>query len=235
MPEKAATEGATQVWGALVASTATTVVIFVPIMFLQDVSGQLFSDLALVISVAVIASLFIAVTVIPAAAGNWIRDSNQVDLHASWWDAATRKIMTVTDSDRRRKSLIGGLFVGATVLTWALLPPADYLPKGEQGWIFAFILMPPGQSVTAGKEEFADVVIERMDPYLDDEAELQLHNYFMGMFGSFAFAGGRTWSTPAIRMPSSTNSTAKYWPGSRTRWLSRRSGEYSIDWAVGQY
>ncbi len=187
----AATEGATQVWGALLASTATTVVIFVPIMFLQDVSGQLFSDLALVISVAVTASLIIAVTVIPAAAAHWVRDSNQGDQHAKLWDAATNWIMKITDSDRRRKSLIGGLFVGATVLTWALLPPADYLPKGEQGWIFAFILMPPGQSVTAGKEEFADVVIERLKPYFEEDAELQLQNYFMGMFGSSAFAGGR--------------------------------------------
>ena len=66
--EEAAISGATQVWGALVASTATTVVIFLPIMFLKDASGQLFADLALVISVAVTASLFIAVTVIPTAA-----------------------------------------------------------------------------------------------------------------------------------------------------------------------
>ena len=189
--ETAAAHGASQVWGALLASTATTVVIFVPIMFLQDVSGQLFSDLALVISVAVTASLLIAVTVIPTAAAKWVRDTDQGDLHAKWWDGATNRIMKLTDTDRRRKSLIGGLFVGATVLTWVLLPPADYLPKGEQGWIFAFILMPPGQSVTAGKEEFADVVIERLEPYFDDDAELQLENYFMGMFGSSAFAGGR--------------------------------------------
>ena len=60
--DAAAIEGTTQVWGALVASTATTVVIFLPIIFLQDVSGQLFADLALVISVAVSASLVIAVT-----------------------------------------------------------------------------------------------------------------------------------------------------------------------------
>lgn len=189
--ESAASKGASQVWGALLASTATTVVIFVPIMFLRDVSGQLFSDLALVISVAVTASLLIAVTVIPTAASKWIRDSNQGDLHSETWDKLTSRIMKLTDSDRRRKSLIAGLFLGATTLTWALLPPADYLPKGEQGWIFAFILMPPGQSVTAGQEEFANVVIDRLDPYFDDDAELQLENYFMGMFGSSAFAGGR--------------------------------------------
>ncbi len=190
--KKAAIEGSTQVWGALLASTATTVAIFLPIMFLQDVSGQLFADLALVISVAVTASLLIAVTVIPAAASSWIRDSKQEDPHTAWWNEITRRIMALTDSDRSRKALIAGLFTAATALTWLLIPPADYLPKGKQGWIFAFVLMPPGQGVTAAREEFADVVIARMEPYFEDGADLQLSNYFMGMFGSNAFVGGRT-------------------------------------------
>lgn len=190
--KEAALTGATQVWGALVASTATTVVIFLPIMFLSDVSGQLFADLALVLSVAVVASLIISVTVIPTAASKWLKDTKLDDLHSGWWDAITARIMAATDNSRRRKILIAGLFIGASSLTLVLMPPADYLPKGEQGWIFAFIMMPPGQSVTAGKEEFADVVIERMKPYLEEDAKPRLEAYFMGMFGSSAFAGGRT-------------------------------------------
>ncbi len=186
---KAAVTGCTQVWGALLASTATTVVIFLPIMFLKDVSGQLFADLALVISVAVIASLIIAVTVIPTAASNWLKDVRLDDLHSHWWESATRTIMRLTDNDKVRKSLIVGLFSSATLFTWLLIPPADYLPEGKQGFVFAFVIMPPGQSVTAGKEEFADVVAARLNPLLEDGAYPQIDNYFLGMFGSFAFAG----------------------------------------------
>jgi len=145
-PDKAAVSGASQVWSALVASTATTVVIFLPIMFLKDISGQIFADLALVISVAVVASLIISVTVIPTAAARWLQDTKLDDPHSNWWAAATRTIMRVTDKDKSRKMLIAGLFMGATLLTWAMIPPADYLPKGKQGWIFAFIMMPPGCS-----------------------------------------------------------------------------------------
>lgn len=191
-PGKAAIKGATQVWAALIASTATTVVIFLPIMFLKDVSGQIFADLALVISVAVIASLFISVTVIPTAAAKWLKDTSLDDPHSNWWESTTRTIMRVTDKDRSRKILITGLFLGATSLTWLFLPPADYLPKGKQGWIFAFIMMPPGQSISAGREEFANVVVERVDPYLKEGAELQVEQFFLGMFGSFAFAGAMT-------------------------------------------
>ncbi|MBT8098173.1 MAG: efflux RND transporter permease subunit, partial [Gammaproteobacteria bacterium] len=45
-PADASDKGTNQVWGALLASTATTVAIFIPIMFLTDVEGQMFADLA---------------------------------------------------------------------------------------------------------------------------------------------------------------------------------------------
>ena len=49
-PLDASDKGANQVWGALLASTATTVAIFIPIMFLEDAEGQMFADLALTIA-----------------------------------------------------------------------------------------------------------------------------------------------------------------------------------------
>jgi multidrug efflux pump subunit AcrB len=187
--EEAASEGSRQVWGALLASTSTTVVIFVPIIFLADVSGQLFADLALVISVAVVASLVIAVSVIPTAAAKWLHGIKLEDPHTRWWEWITRTIMRVTDGKRTRHALIGGLFAGATLFTWLLLPPADYLPEGKQGWVFAFIMQPPGQAISAAREEFATPLIERLEPYLAEDAELRVRNYFTGMFGADAFAG----------------------------------------------
>ena len=188
---EAATEGSREVWGALLASTATTVVIFLPIIFLKEVSGQLFADLAIVISVVVCASLIIAVSVIPTAAATWLRDVSLEDPHAEWWQRATRSIMSLTDRKRVRHALIGGIFAGATLVTWILLPPADYLPEGKQGWVFAFILQPPGQSIATAREEFAVPVVKRLKPYLEEDAEIAVNSYFMGVFGSSAFAGAR--------------------------------------------
>ena len=186
---EAATRGSQQVWPALLASTATTVIIFLPIVFLKDVSGQLFADLALVISVAVIASLVIALSVIPTAAAKWLEGVRLEDPHKNWWERATGTIMRVTDRRRVRLALIAGIFMGATLLTWLLVPPADYLPEGKQGWVFAFIDRPPGQSVSTAREEFAAPVVERLQPYLKEDAEIGVNSYFMGVFGSFAFAG----------------------------------------------
>lgn len=187
--EEAAARGSQQVWPALLASTATTVIIFLPIVFLKDVSGQLFADLALVISVAVIASLTIALSVIPTAAAKWLEGVRLEDPHTNWWEKTTAAIMRVTDRRRTRLALVSGIFFGATALTWLLLPPADYLPEGKQGWVFAFIDRPPGQSVSTARDEFAAPVVERLKPYLEEDAETPIRSYFMGVFGSFAFAG----------------------------------------------
>ena len=67
--EQATRQGARQVAGALIASTATTIAVFVPVLFLKDVEGQMFADLALTISIAVAISIVVALTVLPTALG----------------------------------------------------------------------------------------------------------------------------------------------------------------------
>jgi HAE1 family hydrophobic/amphiphilic exporter-1 len=67
----AAVGGTTEVGGAVVASTLTTVAVFLPIVFVEGVAGQLFRDQALTVTFSILASLVVAVTVIPmlSAAG----------------------------------------------------------------------------------------------------------------------------------------------------------------------
>ncbi|MEO1293367.1 MAG: efflux RND transporter permease subunit, partial [Pseudomonadota bacterium] len=62
----AAYEGASQVWGAILVSALTTVLVFIPILVMDLEAGQLFRDIAVAISVSVMLSLVVAVTVIPA-------------------------------------------------------------------------------------------------------------------------------------------------------------------------
>lgn len=63
----AAYDGAREVWGgAVIASTATTVAVFLPIVFMQEEAGQLFKDIAIAITSSVLISLFVSISVIPA-------------------------------------------------------------------------------------------------------------------------------------------------------------------------
>lgn len=67
-PLRAAARGTAEVWGAVLASTLTTLAVFVPVVFVEEQAGQLFRDIAIAISAAVALSLIVSLTVIPAAA-----------------------------------------------------------------------------------------------------------------------------------------------------------------------
>jgi len=67
-PFTAASRGAGEVWGAILASTLTTVAVFLPIVFIEEAAGQLFRDIAIAISAGVCLSLLVSLTVIPTAA-----------------------------------------------------------------------------------------------------------------------------------------------------------------------
>ncbi len=189
-PEQASLKGATQVWGALIASTVTTVAIFLPIAFLEAVSGQLFADLAITIAVAIVASLIIAVTVLPTAARNLLAQVKDEDPHAHWWRNITKGIMRITSTPTKRYAWIFGLMLTSFVGSWLLFPKIDYLPKGNQNQFQAFILPPPGLSYPAARVEMSDEINRRIMPYLTGEKEPKIAHTWMGFFGSFGFMGG---------------------------------------------
>ena len=189
--DEAALMGPEQVWGALLASTATTVAIFLPIVFLEDEAGQLFADLALTIAMAVIASMLVALTVIPAAASKWLAREQQVDKPARWRQGITSAIVRLTDGPARRAFWIVTLTVVPLGITLALAPRsilglvpvperlasqvpasplalrASYLPQGNRNLVFAFIIPPPGVNIDHLENEMGRVVAQRMQPYLD--------------------------------------------------------------------
>ena len=189
--EEASRRGVTQVWGALLASTATTVAIFMPVIFLQNEAGQLFSDLAVTISAAVVASLLVAVTVLPTAAANWVKGEAIDDHHKSWWHWVTSHIMGWTDTPRQRWTWVSALTVTPILIASLLIPPADYLPEGKKNFIMGFMITAPGMGMVTAGEELVDVLDGRLAPYLSGEKQPQLKNYFLGTAkGWGSFLGG---------------------------------------------
>ena len=71
---KSAVDGTSEVWGAVVASTLTTLAVFLPVLFVQEEAGQLFRDIALAISAAVGLSLIVSISVIPTAASMILKE-----------------------------------------------------------------------------------------------------------------------------------------------------------------
>lgn len=178
-PDDAAQEGTRQVWGALVASTATTVAIFLPVLFLKDVEGQLFADLALTISIAVCVSLVVAVTILPAASGRFLKAQKLTDDHAPQWSNLSERIMRLTGTKKRRLGWIAGLMGVPIVVTLLAFPDMDYLPPVRRDAVDAFLSMPPGMNPDNVRAEVAEPIAERLAPYMSGEKEPALKNYYI--------------------------------------------------------
>ena len=148
---EAALDGTTEVWGAVLASTLTTVAVFLPIVFIEERAGQLFRDIAIAISSAIIVSLVVAVTVIPAASAKILSASRRLTGDSSRLDRFAARISSVVDrlneSSFRRLATILTVVVTTVGLSITLLPSSEYLPNGNQNFIFAMLIPPSGYNL----------------------------------------------------------------------------------------
>lgn len=179
IPSVAALAGTSQVKGALLASTATTVAIFLPVLFLQDVEGQLFSDLALTISIAVVMSLIVALTILPTVAGSWLKPKKLSKDHAQVWSRLAHRLMKISATRTRRTILIASLISAPLLVTWLLFPQLDYLPPVKRDAVDAFLQFPPGSNVETNEKEIISKLVDRLQPYMDGVKEPTLKNYYI--------------------------------------------------------
>ncbi len=170
----AAFDGAREVWGAVLASTLTTMAVFLPVVFVEQEAGQLFRDIAIAISAAVFLSLIVSVLVIPTMAARFLRVSKVKWLRPSsasngehgvdytsgrFANAVGRLVHTINGTVIARLGTVAGLTMLSVGLSVWLLPPTDYLPSGNRNLVFGAILTPPGLS----QDEFRRMgaIIER--------------------------------------------------------------------------
>jgi multidrug efflux pump subunit AcrB len=185
--EQASEQGTGQVWGALLASTATTVAIFLPVIFMREVEGQLFGDLAVTIAIAVVVSLLVAVTILPLAARLWLPEESLSDHNRPLWTRITNLVMRLTSTPRKRWSLAVALIALPLATSYLLLPEMDYLPPVKRDAVDAYFQLPPGISERAVAEEYVRVLDARMAPFIRGEREPALKNYYI-----LTWSGGGT-------------------------------------------
>jgi multidrug efflux pump subunit AcrB len=184
--QTAIVEGCSQVSGALFSSTLTTVAIFIPILFMAGVEGQLFKDLAITLSIAVMVSMISALTVLPSISARWINDSDNPDRFKPMWERLSKFIVKVTDSFKARVAYIAGILGVALLAVWLLIPKVDFLPKADIDAISVFFNVPPGTNVSFIESELASEVVRRLKPYYDRDASPGIKAYNFASFGGFS-------------------------------------------------
>ncbi len=201
---QAAADATREVWGALLASTVTTVAVFLPIMFVKEQAGQLFQDIAIAISSAIVISLIVSVTVIPALSSRVLRIPEKKegdDDSKRFLNRLATKIASFVDyvnarTSRRLGTILGIVFLSMG-LTWFLLPDSEYLPNGNRNLIFGFLLPPPGynldEMIKAGESIESQIrpLWETSGEQADSLPGGGISNFFYVAFPNQAFMGMR--------------------------------------------
>jgi len=145
---RAAVAGVERVWPAVLASTLTTVLVFAPVVFIAEEAGQLYSDVAIAISSAILVSMLVAITVVPTASARLSFHSRST---AGVGYGLRRGVIggidwLIATAPRRAGTLLLTLVASLAIII-GLTPPAEYLPEGEEAKTFARMNAPPGYNL----------------------------------------------------------------------------------------
>lgn len=176
---QAVIDGAVEVWGAVLASTLTTVAVFIPILYVKDEAGELFRDIALTISISVMISLIVSLTLIPMMGERMLALVNPKSLYHKLvsviffipnllgkmvglifrWGAIIgtgQYLPNYIQSPSMifvisiKIAIIAGITLVAGFLAWVFMPPLEYLPSGNQNFIIVLYKLHPGTNIQKG-------------------------------------------------------------------------------------
>ncbi len=175
---QAARDGARNVWAAVLSGTMTTVLVFLPILFVKEEAGQLFSDIGIAISASIIVSMLVAIAVVPVAFANLpdrrSRDrgnNGNGDTPKPRRLRLLRPIEWLIAGPVRRLVCIGGILAATGAAFIFLTPPAEYLPEGEEAKAFSTMIAPPGYSLEEIDRISRELQAEYLPAMRDDPAD----------------------------------------------------------------
>ena len=159
---QAAVSGAQQVAGAVTSSTLTTVCVFLPIVFVEGITRQLFTDLALTMTYALLASLIVSLTLVPAMASGMLREEKKtthklMDQLLGLYEKLARAALD-------HKIIVLAVSLALLVITaaWSLSGGFIFMPQMDMPNVTVSVTMPEGSTMEESVE-LADEVLERIE------------------------------------------------------------------------
>ena len=183
---KAASSGTSEVSKAIIASTLTTISVFLPIVFVPGIAGVLFEDQALTVTFSLACSLIVALTLVPLLCSRFLHlESERRSRKVQWTQNLSCKIglcMEKLDGFYRRvlnwaldhrKSVVltaVAVFLASISIIWPLrLVGTEFIPNMDQGELIISMETPPGTSL-----EVTEEIIARAEKITMDEAKEEL-------------------------------------------------------------
>jgi HAE1 family hydrophobic/amphiphilic exporter-1 len=159
--KEAAIQGTAQVGGAIVASTITTIVVFLPIVYLHGASGELFKDQAWTVAFALLSSLVVAILLIPMLSHRFLSKSSvsqkQRPIQFPWYADFLSKLL-----DKRWLILIGAAVLIAAAVMMIPFVGSEFMPKIDTREFSIELKLPEGTELmrTAATVETIEEIVQ---------------------------------------------------------------------------
>ncbi|MDX1740599.1 MAG: efflux RND transporter permease subunit, partial [Rhodothermales bacterium] len=179
---EAARIGTREVAGAIVASTLTTCVIFLPLVFMRSTTGDLFQALALVVVFALACSLLVALTLVPVLSSRFLSvqpDPQEDAVRKSWFQRQfsrlERRYSEFLRTAVARRWVVMGTTAGALVIAALLFPmiPVELTPPTDADEIDVEMEMAQGTNIAVVKE-YLDELERAVRPILPERDVLDV-------------------------------------------------------------
>jgi len=165
---KACTEGTKEVTGAIIASTVTTVIVFLPMLFVRGSSGIMFKQLALVVTFSLLCSLFVALTIVPMFSNRLLaaphsgrgKPEPKIALKARAASAKMEKAYKKAlhySLDHRGAVLVGAFILLVLSLFLMRFIGREYLPQTDEGEVNVTVEMEVGTRLQVMDQKLKDV------------------------------------------------------------------------------
>ncbi|WP_299489622.1 efflux RND transporter permease subunit [uncultured Shewanella sp.] len=157
-------QGVKQVRGALISSTLSSIVIFVPIILMQSSISQLFEDLAYTISSALVASILVALLLLPALGRRILPEQCQKaeSKPLSSLNKWPQRLSLPSRSPLQARIWVGVGALGALLLSWWMMPAIDLLPNPKSNRIGAYVDFKEPLSQEAATEQVGMIIEARL-------------------------------------------------------------------------
>ncbi|HPM60350.1 MAG TPA: efflux RND transporter permease subunit, partial [bacterium] len=165
----AANNGTQEVAMAVTASTLTTIVVFLPVLFVPGMAGMLFRDMAITICFSLTISLIVALTLIPLLSSRWLRLKKNLDPNGQLIRVQNRITGWLDDLHAFYERMLGKalahkLLVLGTVLLlfvisvgWLFMMGGDFMPQTDDGFVTVTVERSPGTSLEAMEKSMRDL------------------------------------------------------------------------------
>lgn len=158
---EAAIEGAKEISGAITASTLTTACVFLPIVFVQGISRQLFIDMGLTIAYSLFASLIVALTLVPTMASSMLKSTNDKKYNTfEKFRNGYEKLLRSSLKHRGFVMFIVAILLGLSIFGGLSMGIA-FIPEMDAPQMSMSIQMPKGAKIKDTRN-MTDTVIERL-------------------------------------------------------------------------